>query len=255
MKKSKMESSRKSKKGKKKGRKGYPTVARTRGVYGEGEMKYFDTERAAITVPSSATWTSTVLDPNTTQEAVPVANPGIFTPIQGSAINQRIGRKAKVFKIKVRGMLFALSQTAQTVGDNPSEVRLLFVQDNQTNSAAMTGAQLMSTPTTATTDQVIHVFQSTANFGRFRVLKDKLFSVQNPNMAGEIAAANVIANGLARPFKMNFRFKKGIEVTFNATNGGTIADIVNTSWHIVANASANTMGLGLTYNARVCYKE
>lgn len=119
----------------------------------------------------------------------------------------------------------------------------------------MTGAQLMATPVTATAPVAMDCFQNLANFGRFRVLKDKTYALQDPNMAGEVAAANVVSQGLVRAFKFTAKFKKGLEIHFNATNGGTIADIVDNSFHFVVNSNSTNLAATMSYVSRVCYKE
>lgn len=86
-------------------RSGYATVARTRGVYSKGEMKYFDTERSVTAIPASTDWTATEFPPN-------VGTPTtLVVPTVGSAINQRIGREIKVYKIKIRGNITMDPQT------------------------------------------------------------------------------------------------------------------------------------------------
>ncbi len=231
-------------------RKGYSTVARTRGVYAQGEMKYFDTERALASIPAGTNWTGTEFDPNTTQEGTPVANPNtLFCPVVGSAINERIGRQAKVHKIKVRGHLNIAKLTTQT-GSNSCLIRLLLVQDDQTNSAQVQGEEIMTDPVTASAHAVVDVYQALTNFGRFKVLKDHQIVMQNPN-----AVATDDQMGLTRPFKWNIDFKAPIAVRFNATNGGTVADVVDVSWHVLAACSNADLVPQITYQARVCYKE
>ena len=64
------------------GRVGYQPVARTKGVYGAGEMKYFDTDYIAA-VANAVNWTGT--------EADPAVFLTLCVPTVGAAINQRIG--------------------------------------------------------------------------------------------------------------------------------------------------------------------
>lgn len=222
---------------------GYSTVPRTRGAYSKGEMKYFDTNRSLVAVAASPTWTSVSVNPATINT--------LFCPTVGSAINQRIGREVKVSKIKIRGCFEVAPQQNQLIGDYPSVIRLVLVQDTQTNATQMTGTQLMSSG--STTLDGVNAFQNLDNFGRFRVLKDKHITLQNPNTAYD--GTNLEQQGLIRYFKITHVFKKPISVRFNATNGGDIADIVDHSFHLLSNASSTSLDPKITYNCRVCYKE
>lgn len=222
-------------------RAGYQVVQRTPGVYGAGEMKYFDTEFSGA-IPSVAAWTGTEMDPATFLT--------LCVPVVGSAINQRIGRAIKVHKIKIRGIVTCAAQVDQTAGDAPAVLRLILYQDMQTNASQAQGEQVM---TGATTSSNVNMFQNIDNFGRFRVLKDKIITMANPNFTWD--GTNLETMGLARTFKMNINFKVPVEIRFNATNGGTIADIVDNSFHVIANAYSTGLVPTLNYACRVCYKE
>ena len=226
---------------------GYQTVPRTMGVYAKGEMKYFDTEITTTNIPASADWTGTEFPPS-------VGTPNTMcVPTTGSAINQRIGRDVYVHKIRVRGLFTTPAQANQTAGDNPAVIRYALVQDTQTNSAQAQGEQIFQAPTTAIPAQVLCSFQSLANFGRFKVLTDRICTLQNPNMSFD--ATNIEVNGLAKFFKISHVFKTPQKVTFNATNGGTISDVVNNSWSIYATCFSTALTPSITYSARVYYKE
>jgi hypothetical protein len=235
----------------KKARIGYATVARTRGVYAAGEMKYFDCARTSTAVLGGNDWSGTEIDPN----AIPVAGLNtLFAPTVGSGINQRIGKACNVHKIKIRGHVFSTVEQNQTVGAQPADVRVILFQDLQTNGTQAQGEEVMQT-VTANAVANVEAFQNIDNFGRFRVLKDKSFGLENPNMT-PTSATEHLNNGLIRRFKFNIKFRKPVKVRFNATNGGTIADIVDNSWHMLAiTTSASGLIPGISYNCRVCYKE
>jgi len=231
----------------------------------EGEMKYFDCCRSNVNLSAvTTTWPAgAMVDPSTTINlgAAAVATPlCLFAPTVGSALNQRVGRSVLVRKIKVRGQL--LSSTLQTSAagfapDDSNKVRLMLVQDMQTNAAQMTAAQLMNDAADAAT--TINSYQNPNNFGRFRVLKDKEVPFQDPNFTvSETAASsfNAYQAGLIRQFKWTVNFKTPVKVQFNATNGGTVADIVDNSFHIVAATTSTTnVNIAISYYSRVAYKE
>lgn len=222
---------------------GYDTVARTRGVYATGEMKYFDTRVNQNPIPAQADWQATEQDPATFNT--------LCVPQVGAGINQRIGKAINVHKIKIHGYVELPSFQTQVSGLIGPVIRLLLVQDLQTNGTQMQGEQVMTPDTT--TRNAVCAFQNIDNFGRFRVLKDKTLVLQDPNLVEDNVAPSWTANGKASPFKWTILFKKPVQVRFNATNGDTIADIVDNSFHVLANCS--TGSLVLNYNCRVCYKE
>lgn len=233
-------------------RRGYTTVARSRGVYAAGEMKYLDTERSATAIPANATWQGTEFPPNTLMSDAYTPNT-ICVPVVGSAINQRIGREVKVHKIAVTGTVVVAVQGDQTAGDAAAQIRIALVQDTQTNAAQAQGEQIFQPPVNASAVASVNAFQSLENLGRFRVLKDKRFIMQNPNVAYD--GTNIEQQGLIRGFKFVYKPKKPISVRFNSTNGGTIADIVDHSWCVYAVCASTALAPTIQYQARCYYKE
>lgn len=229
----------------------YQTVPRTRGVYAMGEHKYFD-QAIYGTVAKSSTWSGALTEDPTKKT--------IFAPKQGAGINERIGREVNVHKIRLFGYVQLGSEndsaSAAVYGQG---VRLLVVQDLQTNATQMDSADLMDG---SSNNSVITAFQNIDNFGRFRVLKDKLLIVQDPNFLKDgTDATKIDTNAIIRPFKISINFKKPIRVRFNQTNGGTIADIVDNSFHVVANArtfgaaDATQPTVSISYRSRIVYTD
>jgi len=222
---------------------GYSSVARTRGGAVTGEMKYFDTVKAATNLAASNDWTGTEYDPTTYNT--------LCCPIVGAGVDQRIGKMIKIMKIKVRGFFIASGQANVTTADNATQIRLLLVQDKQTNSTQAQGEDVMTSGGSASLN--VNTFQNINNFGRFRVLKDKTYTLQNPNMSYD--GTNLEQAGLMKTWKFTINFKNPPVVRFNATNGGTVADIVDNSFHIMANISNADLVPQISYVCRVCYKE
>lgn len=238
-------------------RQGFAAVARSPGAAVIGEMKYFDCALQNTALVAAATdWTGSMQDPNTTIDlgSAAVANPlCLFVPTVGAALNQRIGRKVKVLKVKVQGRISCANQAAAAAGDAVTAIRLVLCLDQQTNAAQMTGQQLFNPAPTATGALV--AFQNPNNFGRFRVLKEKRFMLQNPNMTGSPTAGDVVQSGIGVNFKFNVNFKVPVEVHFNATNGGTVADVVDNSFHMLCSCDSTALAPFIAYYSRVCYKE
>lgn len=217
-------------------------VYRSPGV-GISETKYFDAELAqsAITV-SATTWANCEMDP---------AGLGtIFAPTTGSAYNQREGRKLWVKKIKINGWLIAPAVADLTASKQATTVRVILFMDKQTNGLQADAESLMGSG--ADTLPTI-CFQKPANFGRYRVLKDKTFQFSNANLSWD--GTNMEMQGIVKMFKMKVNFKKKILVNYNNTNGGTIADIVDNSFHIIAVATGSSYDPELAYKVRTVYCE
>lgn len=239
-------------------RRGYGSIARARGAAVTGEMKYFDCELnlAAVAACTTSWVAGTILDPTATVNIgdAAVNTPlCLFAPKVSAALNGRIGRKVKMLKCRLSGSIVIPVQTAQATTDAPMEVRLFLVMDKQTNAAQMTSAQLMQGAGDSTT--TLNSMQNPNNFGRFKVLKEKRISLQNPNLAGSPTTGDMVQAGLSRTFKLSYRFKKPVEVHFNATNGGTVADIIDNSLHFIIGANFVTLGPTVAYYSRVAYKE
>lgn len=227
-------------------RAGTYTVARTRGVVGQTERKYYTSSRVDSAIAASTDWTGTEMDP-------PSINT-LFIPGQDAGDTGRIGRKVDVLAIKIRGHISCAAQLNQTAADAQGKVRLILFQDMQTNAAQAQGEQLMdgsAAITGSTAAGCINTFQNLANFGRFRVLKDKTFSLSQPNMVWD--GTNIEQGGITKPFKMNVKFKKPVRVSFNSTGGGTIADIVDNSFHMLAITSIIDTAPKVFYVCRVVF--
>lgn len=234
------------------------SVARTRGGQVNSEMKYMDSYKDATNIAAITTdWQNSEMDPTGTVNlgSATVGNPlTLCAPTIGAALNNRIGRQIEVRKIKIHGHIYVANQAVQGATDVPSKVRLILYQDMQTNAAQAQGEDLMG-PGQAAGQLTINCFQDPKNFGRFRVLKDKMFQVSDLNMAGSPAGGDVVQAGKVINFKMNVNFKVPVRVRFNAMNAGTVADVVDNSFHIIAGQVNSSYGAQLTYYSRVCYKD
>lgn len=204
------------------------------------ERKYFDSERSVALPVVGANFASAEVDPTTLNT--------IFAPTQGDDFNQRTGRKVQVLKITVNGYIICTTQTDQTTADTASLCRILLVQDKQSNAQQLNSEDVLSS---GDASQAINFFQNPAFFGRFRVLKDKRIDMQNPNMSYD--GTNIEQAGIMRSFKFNVKFKKPVVVHYNATNGGTVADVVDNSFHMVAATNANGLAPTIVYKVRTVF--
>lgn len=219
-------------------------VARTMGPQYETDNHYFDTERTQTNITATATgWTGSEYDPNTSAMLC------LFAPVIGDDIFNRTGRKAFVKKIRIAGVIKFARGAATTTGEDVARVRVIVYQDKQTNIAQAQGEDVIAS---GAASNAISMFQNVANLGRFKVLKDKTFLMQNPTLVADAGTTgNIVHSELAVPFK--WTIKPNCWVSYNATNGGTVADVVDNSFHLIANAEAATATCNIVYKVRTVF--
>jgi len=92
------------------------------------------------------------------------------------------------------------------------------------------------------------MFQNTANFGRFRILKDKHTTIKVPDYSGLTTA--FVAQGNMTLFKLSVKVNRW--VNYNATNGGTVADVIDNSYHMIVNFTGTNAPL-MSYKVRTVF--
>ena len=98
-----------------------------------------------------------------------------------------------------------------------------------------------------------YMFQNTANFGRFKVFKDKTW-VWNLNGI-TYNGTNMSVAGGGRLFKWNIRFRKPLEVRFNNNTSGNVGDIVDNSFHLIGHTDQAGLNVDVTYKVRTVFTE
>jgi len=220
-------------------------IPRTMGAMSQTEMKYFTSFLTTTAIATGTSWTVSDMDPS----------PGdcLFFPVEGSDVDNRIGRRVNVVRLQIRGVLIVpTDQDAPDVLSNPS-VRVILYIDQQTNAAQSTGDQVME-QYQVSVPGVFTGFQNVANFGRFRVLRDKIYR-GNTVTAGTDGASTLSICAATIPFKISVRFPGTLPVKFNATNGGSVADIVDNSFHLLAHCSSANYGVQMMYTCRTYFKD
>jgi len=204
------------------------------------ERKYYDVEFSGAVPAITTTWQFTNADPGTVQT--------LFAPIQGNDYFNRIGRKVQLIALKIRGHISCAAQANQTAGDDVGGCRVLLVQDKQTNATLATGDLIIAS---GAGSQAINMFQNPANFGRFKMWKDKRWILESPSMTYD--GTNIEQAGLQKNFEWIIKFRKPITIHFNSTNGGTYADIIDNSFHIFAGTNSAALVPTLSYKCRATF--
>lgn len=209
------------------------------------ERKYFDSEVNARAISAvGGTYTTAMTDPTGTN--------CLFAPVPGTGVNQRIGRKCTILSLRIRGEIEFpnINDSAGMAALAALVFRFIVVVDKQTNGVQMQSQDLI---TSGGTSVAWDMFQNTAGFGRFRVLKDRRFLLQDANYGGDPATTSLDRNGRAVLFEYSFKFRRGLAVHFNAGTAGTVADITDNSLHVSC-AANNVVPLPtLNYKSRVTY--
>lgn len=208
------------------------------------ERKYYTnylSNTAIVSFAAGTTWAGMELDP-ATQNC-------LFSPSTGDEYNTRDGRKVQVLGIKIKGLITVPGQTDQTGADDGAMVRLALVLDKQTNATQLNAEDVFGGVAVAAVN--FAQFQNPAFFGRFKVLKDKTYVIQNPSTTYD--GTNIEANGLVKAFKLSHKFRKPLIVHFNGTNGGTIADIIDNSLHLIGGANNVELVPNISYQVRTTF--
>jgi len=216
-------------------------VNRTPGGQIVADNHYFDTERTSTAIAANgASWANTEYDPNTSAMLC------LFAPTVGDDITNRTGRKVFVKKIRIQGSILISAQSAAATSDLGADIRIIVYQDCQTNAQQSQGENLIDS---GAGSDAIHMFQNLASLGRFKVLKDKMIVIDPGSMTG--AAGAIEQSGQYRNFKMTV--KPMCWVNYNATNGGTVADVVDNSFHLIANVRNTGLAPFISYKVRTVF--
>lgn len=130
---------------------------------------------------------------------------------EGTGQTQRIGKKIKLIKLRVRGSIANGSVTGPTI------LRLVFYRDMQVNGVINTNAQLMRDTTAASNYNSDYNLD---NRKRFRILYDKSFSMNDCGGATDQVEL--------KTFKFIKKFGRSAFIQYNtAGTTGVIADIIS----------------------------
>lgn len=212
------------------------------------ETKYYDVSLPAAPLSYAYQWTGAEIDPTVG---------GLFCPAQGSGVSDREGRKAFIKRVRIRGLIGFNVVTGTAVSPIPT-VRVILYLDKQTNGAQAQSEQVMAPATSADTALALCAFQNKDNFGRFQVLRDKTFESPKTVAVGTNATTSSLTMDIANTaFKFDYKFKKPLVVHFNQVNGGTIADVVDHSLHVIAMTGSDNLGENyiIAYNSRVYFTD
>lgn len=167
------------------------------------------------------------------------------TPVNGAELYQRVGRKIYMKSLHFRGVFVPSAAAIEQYA------RLIIYYDSQPNTALPAIATILqdSTAGAATT------WQSEINLinrQRFKILRDYqvMLGATNAGFTTEIVPDPIVSS-----YNVDMFIKlKGLESIFNATNGGTIADVASGALNFVLVGSAAADGnWDLQWSSRLRY--
>jgi len=162
---------------------------------------------------------------------------------QGTDYNQRIGRQIKMMNYFIR-----LTIAPQDTTTDTGSYRILLVYDLQANGVAPTPTEVLVSNTTTS-----HI--NLDNRDRFRVLRDKMYTF-DPFAYDPAGTATTAWNKTNQNIKIFVKLPN-LETIFNATNGGTVADIA--SGNLIAfwlgSGTGNNGPLDFTGSYRVRFED
>ena len=192
------------------------------------EKKFIDSSLSNTDLSSS--WA--VYDP-TGDSLAPIA--------EGDGENSRDGRRAIVKELFIHGQI----RWASTSGtDNEyGPIRIVVVQDRQTNGAAPTASDVFETPSGV---QAINAFRNLQYTSRFKILGDIILPAPCFEAEGNGTTASI--TGRYVPFKLYVPILN-MNVTYNGTNS-TISNVVDNSVHMLAVYGGDFASPQIQYAAR-----
>lgn len=208
-----------------------PTIQRA----SRAEAKYFDQSYAETDV--SATISGSLAETNTY---------GLFCPTQGDAKNNRDGRKATIKGLSIRGVVRTNGASFSQPDNADFVVKIMVVQDKQTNGAQMSPTDLM-------TDKQELSFRNLDHIERFQVLAQKVIEIGMDSISSQ-DGTNFKAAGQSKYFEINKDLN--IPVYFDASTGA-VTDITNSSIHVLAVTGQDVVGAPdckLRYESRVKFE-
>lgn len=180
----------------------------------------------------------------------PIAGPPSFETlnacINGAELYQRVGRKIYMKSLHIRGIMNSTGVATPGLG------RIIVYYDSQPNAAVPTIQGLIQDSNVAagtTADSEINLI----NRQRFKILRDYDMILPSATAAANVGVGTIM-DPIYHTLNINWFIKlKGLETVYNATNGGTIADITSGAIGITAFVDGNATNWAFAYSSRLRY--
>ncbi|QGH72832.1 MAG: capsid protein [CRESS virus sp. ct1Gc25] len=208
------------------------------------ELKMYDQSVLDTLIGTGTSWSGADMDPSSNT---------LFSPNLGVDMGQRIGRRCAVVGLDMNGFIDCNDQVLAVGADPAAICRIIVFQDTQTKGVQALGNLVMEAQT-ADAFHVITAFPSRDAIGRFIILKDMVYVMQNPAFSS-LGSSGVTYDqqGIAKWFSFRIEFDEPVIVHFDASDAGSVADVLDNSFHVMASNSSSGLSPRLTYTTRVYY--
>lgn len=222
-----------------------------------GETKYVDGYLDYTTITeltaNDQTWAGCELNPRQ-QTAVYGCLP---MPKQGTGYSERDGRKIFIKKIIIRGNISYSAEDSTTAPQAIPYIRLIVVKDTRCPGAELNAEDVINPGTgsdgnaSLTSDCQVMCGTNPNGWGRFKILKDKVFRAPILSAWGDNTNAGNI-NGMTIPFTLTV--KPMCYVNFDASTGA-VGSIVDNAFHLIGacSSTALTQSPRISYTARTVF--
>lgn len=205
------------------------------------ELKNNDRFLDDVTISESSTWTNCDVDP--------VTFLCLNSMAQGTAADQRLGRKITCKSIQIGGTVEYSGATGISLPVPAGSVMLALVLDTQTNLVQMPSTDVYEAANLLTA--VCNPLRKLENTTRYKVLKKIVvdFPAQ-PLVSNSSDNTTFIAGAQQARFQMNVKLND-LLVTFKTGAGADVTDIQDNSLHLIANRNQVGQACNLSYISRL----
>jgi hypothetical protein len=170
-------------------------------------------------------------------------------PIVGPETYQRIGRRIFMKSLQIKGAIILGGTSVQDIS------RVLVVYDKQPNAALPVLADLVQNSNAGLASNNLS-FPNINNRDRFVYLKDYKILTPSFTVTAGVITNDVILDPIFHSFNFDWTIGlRKLEATYNAVNGGTVADITTGSLFIVAFDGNNAGTVSCAFSSRLTYTD
>jgi len=192
------------------------------------ETKYFDTGINIAVVGSASGWTGTEVAcdnyVNSSGTAAGYTDSALIPSAIGSGYGQVNGNRYKLKKLRVRGQITRAPASDQADMNVGTPVRLMLIHDTAPNGAQAQGEDIIQD---LGEEESIYAFKRIGESGgRFRILKDEFFYLENIVAGTDAANTNSLGFSCAQ---FSFQYVPKTPIVVNVKSGSatpTIASLI-----------------------------
>jgi len=176
---------------------------------------------------------------------------GTFTPLNALIVGpesyQRIGRRISMRSVSIKGYV---NFSATSIQDS---ARIIIVYDEQPNAALPVLADVFQNSNAGLATSNLS-FLNLNNRDRFRILKDFKVLIPAVTVVAGVLTNEVVPDPIRNSFNVDWDIPlSGLETTYNAVNGGTVADITTGSLLIITFDGNNAGTVSFAFSSRLRY--